>query len=222
MERGQKDSFREHLAKEKKKLKEMTFKEKLDYIWTYYKLHILAFLFIAVIAGSLVYTAMNPPLPAYIEAAMCDVYMGEAVEEALIELLHGAGLYEPSQERISATYFNNSDDPNLQIAMSQRFMAMLAATELDIIIASGEAFEGFINEGIIMPISDAGLQYPEELLVYGTYDTGEPLAYGINMRDSKFIGDFLTKPEYLTIGIVVNTLKIDNAVAVVNLLLSSR
>ena len=53
------EAVRKTLAGEKNKLSKMTFSEKVDYIWTYYKLHMLAVALVLIVVGWGVHHAMT-------------------------------------------------------------------------------------------------------------------------------------------------------------------
>jgi len=217
-----KDYFREQSKVEKKKLKDMTFKEKIEYIWQYYKIQIVIVVVVVFILGSIVNGILNPPTPIYAGVAIYEVYLGESFDTEFERIMTETLIEDPMLEKIYVYSFISGDDPSAQMAMVQKLMAMLTTKEIDLFIAENGVFAMYIAEGILAPINQTGIIAPEELLVYGTTDEDErPTAYGINLKDSAVFKDLGIKGEMLTVGVTVNTGRPDNSIALLKAILAS-
>jgi len=217
-----KNYFKEQSKVEKKKLKDMTFKEKFEYIWQYYKIQIIIIAVVIIFLGSIINGILNPPTPAYAGVAIYEVYLGENFETEFERIMTEALIEDPMLQKIYIHSFLSGDDPSAQMAMVQKLMAMLATRELDLFIAENEVFERYISEGMLAPLDRTGVTAPEELLVYGTTDEDERLlAYGINLKNSAIFKDLGIKGEMLTIGVTVNTERLDNTIALLKAVLVS-
>lgn len=76
MVKGKKETnLKEHFAKLKKDMETMTFKEKLDHIWTYYKYHMLVIFCVTFIVGGSLYSFFMPREIIAVAGVQCNVKM---------------------------------------------------------------------------------------------------------------------------------------------------
>lgn len=68
-------NLKEHLAKLKKDMEPMTFKEKVDHIWTYYKYHMLVAFCVLFIIGGALYSFFMPRETILIAGVQCNAKM---------------------------------------------------------------------------------------------------------------------------------------------------
>jgi len=213
------DYFKEHSRVEKKKLKEMTLKEKIEYIWEYYKIHIISAVIVIFIAGSIINGILNPPVPAYAGVAFYETYLGEDFEAEFTATLNGALVEDTSIETVYAHFLLSGGDPSVEMALSQKLMAMLVSHELDVIVIETEMIERFIYDGMLMPLSEAGLSLPDDILIYGeSSEVPGEFAYAANLTNSALFKDFGIKGEMLCAGVVGNSQRVENAAAVMGLM----
>jgi len=214
-----KEYFKHHSTVEKKKLSEMTFKEKAEYVWEYYKIHIIAAAVVIIIAWSFINAALNPPVPPYAGVALYEIFLGEEFNEEFTRAVNEE-LVGDARETLIPHLFVSGDDPTAQMVVIQKFMAMITTKELDLFIAEIGVLEEFIGEDLFFRFDQTGLTVPEDRLIYGsTPDNPESLAYAVNLKGSSFLNKFGVRSEALAAGIIINTPRFDNAVAVLNFLL---
>ena len=218
MSDGGTGTIKEQLEEEKRKLRGMSAGGKLEYIWQYYKLHIAGIAVLLIIIGSIIYGAFNKPPASYAAIAAFGFYTGDEFEPDIEARIAPSIDNYNETGKLYVHSFYGSDDPTVQMAVLQKFAAMIAARELDLIIAWRDNFDDLIFDGLIMPLSEAGISAPEELKVYGSAEDGEPQAYGVSLKNSEVLKDMGINPEQLVIGIVANTTLPDNAVLVLNLI----
>jgi len=217
-----KEYFREQSKVEKKKLKDMTFKEKIDYIWTYYKIQIIIIAVVLIFLGSIINGILNPPIPSYAGVATYELFLGDDFDAEFERIMTEQLIEDPKLEKIYVHSFLSGDDPTAQMAMAQKLMALLTTRELDLFIAENEVFEGYIREGMLMPVNQTGLKISEDLLVYGsTEDDETELAYGINLKNSGVFNDLGIRGEMITIGVIVNTERLENTLALLEAILAN-
>ena len=215
-----KNYFKEQSKTEKKKLKDMTLKEKIEYIWEYYRLHIIGTIIIIFIAGSIINGILNPPLPPFAGIALYEIYLGENFENEFEQTITEKLINDPALEKLYIHSFISGGDPSAEMALGQKLMAMLTTNELDLFIAETDVFKDFIYEDMLLPINEAGIFVPEELLVYGqTLENPEELAYGINLKDSELFRGFNVLGEKLAVGVIVNTVRLENTISVLKYIL---
>ncbi|MCL1998123.1 MAG: hypothetical protein FWG65_05070 [Turicibacter sp.] len=121
------------IKKELEKLREMSLRQKLDYIWEYYKLHIIGTAIFASLAGMVINDMVINPPPT--SALTIGWLVGNESDERLSEL---ADVLEPTivgyNEIVSVVNFTLTNTFQLDIARQTLFAAMTTAAELDIII----------------------------------------------------------------------------------------
>lgn len=100
-----------------------------------------------------------------------------------------------------------------------KFVAMIAAQELDVAIMDKETFEFYAGQGVFLPLDDIldKLGFPEERYVIGQENIGEtenmqPIKgpeqiFGIDITDNSFINDNKIYIEEAIVAIVRNTQK---------------
>ena len=212
--------FKEQSKTEKKKLSEMTLKEKIEYIWEYYKLHIIGGILVIFVAGSIINGILHPPLPPYIGVGFYEIYLGEDFDAEFARAVSDALGVETERELEYPHFFISGEDPSAQMVIAQKLMAMLSTNELDLLITDNEAFYGFAYESYFMPLSEIGAAAPEEQLVYcESAETPGELAYGIRLTESALLDSLGIRGDALTIGVIINTARKTNALDVINLLL---
>ena len=127
-------SVKERLRAEWNKIQSMKGAEKREYIWGYYKFHILGTLVVFFMVGSIINdTIINPPPDPVITIA----WMGLGTEEhfsALRERLYPVLVQNPSRETVHITSFFVSEDPQHAMAQNQRLSAMVTAQIIDLAI----------------------------------------------------------------------------------------
>jgi len=134
-------------ATEAAKLRDMTIKEKCQYIWEYYKLQIIIFLIaLTIIIVSIVSTSD--------ETYLYGAWFGPPVtQDQMYRLgsLLSAIAYEDDQV-VAVTSYLSTGDMELDMALSSRFFAMIQAGFIDMFIASDEALISYAEMGAFVPI----------------------------------------------------------------------
>ena len=129
----------------KQKMAGMTVGQKADYIWTYYKVPILAAAFILVFTFSLVSAIMkntlSDPVLSYGVVERADVHCGEALDQIAAEAFpDSTGFYAPERCSITSPADENNPYGPVQLA------ALVSAGDLDVILAD-KAIADYLVEG---------------------------------------------------------------------------
>jgi len=148
---------------ERAKLKEMTFAEKRDYIWTYYKIQIMATLFLVFMFGSLINTwFINPPKQEYLYIAWLGEFAMPATLDNLAERL-SVIVTDPDRETVAVTAYAETGDPQMDMALSARFFGRMQTQALDLVLLDYYELNGLASMGAFRPVRDiaqAGLDNP--------------------------------------------------------------
>ncbi len=131
-----------------KNLEGMSFKQKVDYIWEYYKIHIIIILICIYSLFSMInHFFINPPAKTYISIT----FIGEAVDDEKLNFLKNDldENFVPKDINFESVInnFYNSESPDVNTANAVKFNALLLAGDLDLILSENSDFEVFKTQG---------------------------------------------------------------------------
>jgi len=137
------------------KLREMTFTEKRQYIWEYYKLHIFGFLIFAFLVGSLLNAWIFNPRP---QEYLYVVWMSGRVSiEQLSTLSEELNVIveDPEREIVAVASYALTGDIQIDSALRTRFIALFQIGSLDVFMSTREGLlEEILPEGFIQPVNE--------------------------------------------------------------------
>lgn len=152
-------SLRDELQKEKKKLSRLSFGEKLQYIFDYYKFWILGVVVLVGLVWSVGTTILhNKPTGFYamlLNAGGQDL-SGQADEAAGEAFAEAAGLDDEKQKIIvdtSAT-FNPNDQSQFSMAQNAKIGALYQSHEIDVMVADPGVFTYYALNGSFVDLRD--------------------------------------------------------------------
>ena len=157
------------VADEKQKMKDMSFNEKRQYIWEYYKLHILISLVLLYLIGSLINTfVINPPKDNFLYIAWTAGHITasqmEHIEDALSPLVPN-----PNREQISMSSYTLGTDPEMNMGLRMRMAALVTIAGIDLFILPFAEITDFLEQQQFFWLT------VEDLLPYAT-EISETLA----------------------------------------------
>lgn len=217
------------------KLRKMGFKEKLEYLWEYYKPLIFGIVIFLGVTGSFIniWFINPPPQTALLIEWSANVVLDwqlDALSEILVEHL----VDEEDNGVVTAIlFFEVTDDPQMQMAMVSRRMAMISAGEIDVLVQNSEQLNETAQQGIVLPLdyilAEIQSRYPmifdivEERLIYALYDPfedgGEERIMGIDISGSPLLQELYFYGEDLIFSVVTNSSRLGNAMRTLVLLL---
>jgi len=204
-------SLREGLANK-------TFIEKLDYIWTYYKLHILGTLILIFFVGSYISAQINR------QDVYCNItYVGNSIN---VEDL------TPTKNKLNDILLNNNkklvinfdsiftdDKSSAGIAMTEKLHVNIAAQQIDIAIVNKEFFEKNFSSEMFLNLESLNgfstLPLSNHELIQKTDNNGYNGTYGISVKNLKLLNDIHFANDDNIVVVISNTEHND---AVVNVL----
>jgi len=221
--------FKEKVRLEIAKLREMSFKEKLEHIWEYYKFIILGLVIFLVIIGSLINAWFINPQPK--TALFLSWNTGYVLHEQLDELseaLTKRMVDEKDNEVVSVTQIlTSTDDPTINMASQQRMIAMVAAGEIDVFILDSTMLVEYASNGLIVPmesilaeirsIDREAYDRIEEKIVYTRFVSEEGQTkesiMGVNVETCHLLTDFDFYDKDLIFCICATSKRLENAKA---------
>jgi len=212
--------LKDKLNAERDKLRKMTFKGKLEYIWDYYKIPIICIIAGLILIVSLINTLYINPPPG--NALMIAWSAGIATDEQLDKLketLDERIVDEGANKVVTISLFIASElNPSFSMANAQRMLAMLAAGEIDLFITDLPLLKEYSNQEIIQPLdivldalkarNPAVYDRIEEKIVYASYRTEDGSTaerkMGINIGDSPLLAELGFYEQELIISISIS------------------
>ncbi|MDR1639760.1 MAG: hypothetical protein LBT59_08715 [Clostridiales bacterium] len=147
----------EYCRLEAEKLKGMSFKGKLEYIWEYYKIPIIATLAGIFIIWSLVDTIwIHPPKKAFVQTAFLEGYQTDEALDAYARAMEAAVMTPEELEDLEAMaimFMSESGDPQVDMANAQKLFAMVAANEIDLMLFPEELLPTYAEQQMVQDIT---------------------------------------------------------------------
>jgi len=199
---------------------------KLENFFHYYKVHIIVAIIAAVLIFSIVRSCVNQ-----VHYDFSLVIFGEAYTEDEQKIETFIKEHMPSSLTPSVQVLPSFEsDPQYQYATQMKFVAMVAAKEIDVIITNKSFFESHSLQGTYMPLDDikdnlgySDDRYVKNAAIVDETDEGEPVTgpekiYGVSLADSEFIKENGIYGEDLIAAIVVTSERVDKAIEFMKLL----
>ncbi len=210
------------LPSEKEKLKNMTTKEKMNYLWEYYRLHALGGILAIAAIIYVIYQIATPNINTQFYAAIIDSSLStEAVEEFASEFSDYLDL-NPKLEDIQINdtfYLSGSGNYNIQQALT----AYIAAREVDVIIAPESQFLNYAKNDYFTKLSEAlptdiYSAMTDRFFLSETTESSDKNAYGIYLNDSDLFEGVTYDGEPYVLGILANYPHEENTIEFINYL----
>jgi hypothetical protein len=220
------EKFREFCRVEGAKLKEMGFRDKLGYIWEYYKIPIIIAVVVVFIAGSIIDTVwLHPPKRPFVQFAFLEGYQSEEALESLAQTVTAGVMTEEEQlalEVLGTAFLNNTGDPQMDMANSQKLFAMIAARELDFLILPQESLDAMAEQGMFADLapylSASAKERLKDALVYAKVEDATILC-AISVGAIPAFGEGFSV-EGQVAGIAASAERLDNIQRVLDFLLN--
>ncbi|MGN0372929.1 MAG: hypothetical protein ACI4F3_08955 [Enterocloster sp.] len=205
-------TIKEEAKKEREKLSRMNWKDKIWYVWEYYKFHILA-LFLGVCVLYVLVTAVyRQTFTVRLSMAIInDQALNDSSTDSFEESLHrelGYGKKELIDISGNLYISSNKDEMSQFDIANQAKISALIATGLDIMITDRTAIEYY---GAMNGFADLRELLPEELysrledsILWVENENGEQIPAAISLEDTAFAAEtgVALNPAY--IGIIKN------------------
>ena len=143
--------LRDEQKEQAAKLKDRPFKEKLDYFWTYYKVPVIAAIFIILFAIGIWQTTEKYDRDA-LRIIIADDHGTDMQTETL------SSLYEAASDTPTTVNFDNSllldsGYTETAVAYTQKLIAMLNSNGIDVFIAPESVFKQYGAQGMFSDLS---------------------------------------------------------------------
>jgi len=197
--------------------------EKLKNNLYYFRYHIIVGLALLIIIAVSIRSCVNRVDPNLNVVFMGNLFCNdtEKLQADLISMIPGVEAVGTENLHISAQ--QEKQDPQMQMAMLQKAMVLVAAGDVDIFIMDKVNFEMYAVQGGFKKLDDFVEQHniPEEKQYKAKVENEDEkeYVYGIDVLNSKMLKDANTVGQQLIAAISVNGKNYDNAVKFLELLL---
>ncbi|MBQ3418333.1 MAG: hypothetical protein IJH32_10950 [Ruminococcus sp.] len=212
-----------NLAEEKQKIKEMSFKEAVQYIWTYFWIPIVAVVFVLAFgAFMIVRITTNIPdnwLSLTFANTTADVGTGSDLWKDFTETA-GYDLTEKKVEFNAVSYFDYLQNQAKGNAYYNAFIALADAGELDGITMESDSLAALGQSGRLLDLNDERAasikaKYGDRFIYYEPpEDDGEhdgPIPVGIDISDSILVSEYHMYLDSCAIGIGAQSKNLEEA-----------
>lgn len=213
-------NLKQHFINLRENLKEMTFKEKVDHIWTYYKWHFLVIVCVGAILIGLLYGIFAPRPKLHIGGVQCNMELSTEGFDYLNKVFQQDVLGEKKGKTELRTFWFYGE--YTVDAMTDTYKAHSSVTayvenkQLDYMLTDMYSFKYFAGDRLLLDLrkvlSDeelAELDAQGLILYEDALDGGEPVPRAINIVDTPFIKENSDATEcYLVF--IRNTPRIEN------------
>lgn len=209
--------------------KDLTRQQKMEHIWEYYKLHIIAGVIVLWFIGWMLnHYIINPPAEITLDVSVFAEYAVTEELDALNDVLDAAVFEEGVNEESVVDFLSTAEnlDPQMQQAVVTRMVAKASLNDYDIMIFEGDFYMNFLMEGVLMPmdalIRSGGVMVDGfELLSGGAAGYEGEEVYLIDVTSHEGIKRIIQTEEKLYVAIHGYTENIDNVVKGLNFILNS-
>ncbi|MBQ3795635.1 MAG: hypothetical protein II842_05030 [Butyrivibrio sp.] len=140
-------SVHEEIREQQKKLKGQGFKAHWDYFWEYYKIHTLVVVCVIILLATLIRDVKdNKPYAFYAVAINSTASAAQDILEKEFAEYSGINTEEYDCYIDTTQTYNLQIIDEMTIATSQKIMANMAASELDVMMADSTVFTHYANQ----------------------------------------------------------------------------
>lgn len=181
---------------EKQKLSEMNLREKLQYIWTYYKPALAAVAGLIVAIVFICQVVENSKYETVLGIGVIGASMSEDTETVQEELQEQFGTGSKYDRVSFDTSFRMQDVETADYGIVMKFTTVVAAQDLDVLITNKAVYDHYREQGMFMDLS--ALFTPEECARYGIEEGTDRL----DITDTAWLAEnkwVSYEPVYLTV-----------------------
>lgn len=196
------------------RFKEMSVKEKVEYIWDYYKIHIIAGLSITFLIGYFIYSQVTQINYIFNLTVLSNMQKekSDSLQNELTRLL----VNNQNKDEALVSILPLKDTMSIQ-----KLVAQISANEIDLIIMDKAEFNKFSNENMFIDLETLK-ELDLNSIKYDKLKTENNSAsgtYAISVENNKLLQEKGIDTKDKVIGIVASTKNVDKALSVLKWLL---
>lgn len=222
-----KEYIKQAATVEKEKFSQMSFADKLWYIWEYYKFHIMAVIIAVVLIGTIGSTVYRN---IYYRNALYGYVLNNYSEPLFDSTPYDEGFagymgytrYE--QLFLESSYISYGDEATeYSYAAMAKISALVASKDLDFMIMDEENFLHYMEMGAFADLRQTlpadVLDAAGNRLIYAADSEGNSRAYALSIADTAFSESSNLTPDCRYFGIVSNSQRTETAISLLRYIL---
>ncbi|ERI94440.1 hypothetical protein HMPREF1982_01076 [Clostridiales bacterium oral taxon 876 str. F0540] len=202
-------------------LKNMSRKERFQYIWDYYKFHIIGILAAIIIISSIIYgqvTKVNYVFNLTLIGNDIDQNKKAELERQITDIVVNNGS-KRNQAIVDVIPVGDSNSSNniMSGQLMQKFMTELSVQTVDIAVMDKGVFDSLVKNDAFLKldnISDFDLSSIKDEKIKEEGSDGKKAVYGISAENIKVLNDMGFNPKDKVICIISSSKHVDKAVYV--------
>lgn len=212
--------YQEHKQQtEREKLQNMSFQDKLSYLWDYYKLQALAIVAVIALIIYFIYNILHPDIvPRFYAAMINNTISQDVLDKYNADFSKHLKLDSKRESVIFNNNFNFTMDDTYSANMKEALTAYISNHEVDVIIAPKSYFRKYAYYGFLNKLSDKLPTDVYSALTDKFYEANtqdnkkEKDVYGIYLSDTALYKKYANNTDPYILGIVAGSKHEDNTI----------
>jgi hypothetical protein len=199
-------------------LKSMSRKEKIEYIWDYYKLHIISVIVVIAVIASFIHGQLTK-IDYVVNVTIIGNAISESKKEEAEKKFTSLVIKEGEQRKQALIDVIATDKSELSYEMMQKFVVRIAAGEIDVVILDKGFFDSFVKQDMFIPlesISQINLSDIKQSKIEASGSTNNKAVYAIGVEGNKELEAMGYDTKNKVLGIMASSKNKDNGIKVFN------
>jgi hypothetical protein len=196
-------------------LKSMSRKEKIEYIWDYYKFHIISGIVVIAVLASFIHGQLTK-IEYVVNVTMIGNAVSEPKREELERKFTSLVVKEGEQRKQALIDVITTDKSELSYEMMQKFVVRIAAGEIDVVILDKGNFNSFVKQDMFLPlesITQINLSDIKQDKIEASGSNNKAV-YAISVEGDKGLEDMGYNTKNKVLGIIASSKHKDNGIKV--------
>jgi hypothetical protein len=197
-------------------LKSMSRKEKIEYIWDYYKLHIISVIVVIAVIASFIHGQLTK-IDYVVNVTIIGNAINESKKEEAEKKFTSLVIKEGEQRKQALFDVITTDKSELSYEMMQKFVVRIAAGEIDVVILDKGFFDSFVKQDMFIPlesISQINLSDIKQSKIEASGSTNNKAVYAISVEGNKELEAMGYDTKNKVLGIIASSKNKDNGIKV--------
>lgn len=173
-------------------------KDKIEYLWTYYKWVLLVIAAVVCLVCTIATSVRNKGVETIYSGALINVNLSEEGKAFLSDELFArlGGIEGKQMVELTETFFMNSEtsDPEMDSVASMRLVAAVIARELDYSIMNEVGYHHYKDQSVMISLEDALSpalleQIRDDIVYYTDEENGTTCPQTVNITQWPFVRD---------------------------------
>lgn len=216
-----KEELKSEIAVEKGKFKQMSFQDKIWYLYEYYKFHFLGIIGVILLCCVIVTSIYNSTRETMLYTVVINNPNGMATntDPLSTEFHEYMGFREKDNTVAESMFIHYGDDATeYSYASMGKISALIASQDLDFMLCDDEVFEHYLPMDAFLDLEEV---LPEDIwevvkdrIIYTqTAETHETIASAIDLNGTEFAERCAITMDPAYLSIITNTERLDNCIA---------